>query len=514
MAIKKPAGVAKSKNQASLKLIDSDSVAIEKPSLKSELPDIHSNIQKIFRAMNEKITGQENAKQVLATGIAIHLDKVRRGSLEDKSNILIHGATGTGKTAIVKAAIKNLNCNLYTIDCSKLSPTSFKGSSVTDFMQNLFESVGSDKERAETSIIFLDEIDKLCRGSSESEVNDHTSKIQAELLALVQGQEIPITVSSLPGMKSSISLDTSRMLFIAAGAFSGLEKYVNKPSRPIVGIRGSLSDSGPCIDTHDDFNNAMFKYGMMPELLGRFQLVTSTHKLSEDQYLNFFQNDAIIEIVKYYQQAFEQVGSSLEVSKEFLSKIAEKSAKSPLGARGAKGILEKKLMELLFNVEKFKGKTVELTADGHQVLENPANEKRNIGDEIRNFLTSSSIFSGLPDEAITEIIVSSRVRKFKNDEFLMKEDSAPDSLMILMTGSVRARNSDGLSAVRSRIGTCFGEISFLQNSKRTADIIAIGDVVVIEFDNNVIRKFIADNPDVGVKLVTVFSNIAIKRYQN
>lgn len=324
------------------------------------------NIKKpstIKEHLDNWIIGQEKAKKDIATAVYNHSKMlINNKEIEiEKSNILLIGPTGTGKTSIVKALGKLLDIPYVITDSNSLTQNGYVGRDVEDILKDLLLSADGDLEKAQKGIIYLDEIDKIGRkGSSPSGSRDISGEgVQQALLKLIEGGTFEVKVGDKKKISfndKTIKFDTSSVLFIAGGSFEGIEKTIRKRINKQSG-NNRLGFCGNVVDYDDEtlFNEILNQitpddlrnFGMLPELLGRFPVLTTLEQLSEEAMVNIL-TEPKNALVKQYSRLLEMDNIELEITSDALKDIAKKALNKKTGARALRSVLEEILKDSMY----------------------------------------------------------------------------------------------------------------------------------------------------------------------
>ena len=357
--------------------------------------------KEIKEFLDQYIIGQDDAKRYLSVAVYNHykrlLQKVDKDDIEiEKSNIIMVGSTGTGKTLLARTIAKLLHVPFTIVDATVLTEAGYVGEDVESILLKVIQAADGDIERAEHGIIYIDEIDKITRKSENPSITRDVSGegVQQALLKIIEG-----TVASVPpqgGRKHPhqelIQIDTTNILFICGGAFEGIDKIIEtRLDKKSIGFNAEIAkkhEEDVDVLLHQVLPQDLVKFGLIPELVGRVPVTVSLDLLDKEALIRIL-TEPKSSLVKQYQKLMELDGVKLEFDKAALDAIAETSLARKTGARGLRAIMEDIMMDTMFRVpsdDTIKGCMI--TKDVVEGKGQPLYECD--GEERKSFLTSES----------------------------------------------------------------------------------------------------------------------------
>ena len=319
---------------------------------------------KIKEMLDEYVIGQEQAKKVISVAVYNHykrifLDKDKEGTRIEKSNILMIGPTGSGKTYLVKTLAKLLNVPLAIADATSLTEAGYIGDDIESVISKLLLSAGNDVERAECGIVFIDEIDKIAKKKNTNTRDVSGESVQQELLKLLEGSkvEVPVGTNQKNVLAPMETVNTDNILFICGGAFPALDDIIKErlQKNTSVGFNSDLKDK---YDNEADLyskvtNEDIRKFGMIPEFIGRLPVVCTLSKLDKEAFKKIL-TEPKNAILKQYKRLLELDEVELIFDDDAMDYIAQQAMKKDTGARALRSIIEEFMLDIMYEIPKDK----------------------------------------------------------------------------------------------------------------------------------------------------------------
>ena len=316
---------------------------------------------KIKASLDEYVVGQEHAKKVISVAVYNHYKRIGTGMTDDieieKSNMLMLGPTGCGKTYLVKTLARLLDVPLAIADATSLTEAGYIGDDIESVISRLLAAADNDVDRAEQGIVFIDEIDKIAKKKNANQRDVSGEAVQQGMLKLLEGSEVevPVGAASKNAMVPMTTVNTKNILFICGGAFPGLEDIIKERlnKQAAIGFMGDLKDK------YDEDPNLLMKvtvedlrnFGMIPEFIGRLPIIFSLSALTKDMLVRILKEPRNA-ILKQYQKLLALDEVELTMDDEALEAIAEKALEKRTGARAHRAIIEEFMLDIMYEIPK------------------------------------------------------------------------------------------------------------------------------------------------------------------
>ena len=328
--------------------------------------------------LDQYVIGQDTAKTILSVAVANHYKRIIQPPIDfelEKSNVMVLGATGAGKTLMARTIAKYLDVPFAIADATTLTESGYVGEDVENVVQKLYANAGGNIEKTEKGIIFIDEIDKICRKAENTSLTRDVSGegVQQGLLKIVEGTEcrVPPHGGRKHPDQQTVSINTKNILFMVGGAFTELEKQIRSKQSGGIGFGTQLREQDDKNYLTDVKPEDLIKYGLIPEFVGRFSMITSIDPLNEQQLIRILTEpkNAILRQVHYL---FSLDNIAIEFTKEAKQSIARKAKSLGTNARGLKNIVDTVVLPYQFDAEEMRTKGVAQITITNQVVDEGA----------------------------------------------------------------------------------------------------------------------------------------------
>ncbi len=360
-----------------IEILEEDTVKARKEKLYSGDKSILNPLT-IKEELDRHVVGQDKAKTVLSVAVANHYKRIVQPPIDfelEKSNVMILGATGSGKTLMAKTIAKYLDVPFAIADATTLTESGYVGDDVENVVQKLYANANGNIEKTEQGIIFIDEIDKICRkGENTSLTRDVSGEgVQQGLLKIVEGTEcrVPPHGGRKHPDQQTVKIDTTNILFIVGGAFTELENQIRRKQSGGMGFGSPLKDEDEQNYLEHVKPEDLIKYGLIPEFVGRFSMLTHVNKLTQEQLIRIL-TEPKNAILKQTQYLFGLDDINIEFTKEAKQSIAKKAQSLGTNARGLKNIVDSVVLPYQFESTEMRRNGVSKIQITNEVVDNNA----------------------------------------------------------------------------------------------------------------------------------------------